>query len=114
MVSTSAACGQARRSLRGLDIRDGVGTTGDSLLAGSAVPDTSGVTLDGNLSAEGACVTGVLGDFHLLDLLTERGTVTVDFALVFRRPVRESSQRSGNFCRGCAWCCVRTGYRIYR
>lgn len=39
------------------------------------------MTLDGHLSAEGAGVAGVLGDFHLLNLLTERGTVTVDFVL---------------------------------
>lgn len=35
------------------------------------------MTLDSDLSAEGAGVAGVLGDFHLLNLLTERGTVTV-------------------------------------
>jgi len=28
------------------------------------------------LSAESASVLAVLGDFHLLDLLTERGTIT--------------------------------------
>jgi len=64
------------------DIRDNVGTASDSLLAGPAVPDTGGVTLDRDLSAEGASVAGVLGDFHLLDLLTERGTVTIRVALV--------------------------------
>jgi hypothetical protein len=35
------------------------------------------VSLDGRLSAEGADVFGVLGDFHLLDLLSEGGTVSV-------------------------------------
>jgi hypothetical protein len=34
------------------------------------------VSLDGILSAEGAGVPGVLGDFHLLDLLSEGGTVS--------------------------------------
>jgi hypothetical protein len=34
------------------------------------------VSLDGGLSAEGADVSGVLGDFHLLDLLSEGGTVS--------------------------------------
>lgn len=34
------------------------------------------MTLDSVLAAEGADVAGVLGDFHLLDLLTERGTIT--------------------------------------
>lgn len=60
------------------NVRDGVSTTSDGLLAGPAVPDTGGMTLDSDLSAECAGVAGVLGDFHLLDLLTERGTVTVD------------------------------------
>ena len=61
-------------------IRDGVGSSSDGLLAGRAVPDSGGVTLDSGLSAEGAGVLGVLGDFHLLDLLTERGTVTEFYA----------------------------------
>lgn len=34
------------------------------------------MALDGDLSAEGAGVLGVLGDFHLLDLFSERGTVS--------------------------------------
>lgn len=46
-------------------------------LARLAVPDTDGVTLDRGLSAEGADVTGVLGDFHLLDGLSEGGTVSL-------------------------------------
>jgi hypothetical protein len=58
------------------DVREGVGATGDSLLARLAVPDTGGVTLDGVLAAEGAEVAGVLRDFNLLHLLTERGTIT--------------------------------------
>ena len=56
--------------------RDGVGTTSDGALAGLAVPDTHGVSSDGGLAAEGAGVLGVLGDFHLLHLLSQRGTVT--------------------------------------
>jgi hypothetical protein len=35
------------------------------------------MALDGVLSAEGADVAGVLGDFHLLHLLTQGGTVSV-------------------------------------
>ncbi len=62
---------------RGENVRDDVGSSGNSLLAGLAVPDTNGVATDGGLSAEGADVAGVLGDFHLLHLLTERGTVSV-------------------------------------
>lgn len=59
-----------------IDVREGVGATGDSLLARLAVPDTGGVTLDGVLAAEGAGVTGVLRDFDLLHLLTEGGAIT--------------------------------------
>lgn len=55
---------------------DGVGTSSNSLPAALAVPDTGGVALDGGLSAEGAGVGSVLRDFHLLDLLTERGTIS--------------------------------------
>lgn len=64
------------------DVREGVGTTGDSLLARLAVPDASGVTLDGDLAAEGAGVTGVLRDFDLLHLLAEGGTIAGDSMLV--------------------------------
>jgi hypothetical protein len=42
-----------------------------------AVPDSDRVSLDGCLSAEGADVFGVLGDLHLLHLLTKGGTVSV-------------------------------------
>lgn len=49
----------------------------DGAVAGLAVPDTNRVTLDSGLSAEGARVLGVLGDFHLLDGLSERGTVSL-------------------------------------
>jgi len=100
------------------DVRDNVGTTSDSLLAGPAVPDTGGVTLDRDLSAEGASVTGVLGDFHLLDLLTERGTVTVRVALVSTSGLGGlslSRLRPLNLLRCYRWpWWMRTGYRIYR
>ena len=59
------------------DVRDDVGSSGNGLLARLAGPDSDGVATDGGLSAEGADVTGVLGDFHLLDLLTQGGTVSV-------------------------------------
>ena len=57
--------------------RDGVSTTGDGALARLAVPDTGSLSSDGNLSAESAGVLGVLGDFHLLHLLSQGGTVAV-------------------------------------
>lgn len=61
----------------GADLRNGVGTTGDGLVATLALPDTNSLALDGVLAAEGADVAGVLGDFHLLHLLTQGGTVSV-------------------------------------
>ena len=95
-----------------IDVRENVGATGDSLLARLAVPDTGGVTLDGVLAAEGAEVAGVLRDFNLLHLLTERGTITVGSLLVVVRGPRtfNSAQECVKGIRGC----VRTGYRIYR
>lgn len=60
------------------DLRDGVGATGNNLVAALALPDTNGLALDGVLAAEGADVAGVLGDFHLLHLLTQGGTVSVE------------------------------------
>ena len=46
-------------------------------MAGPAVPDTDRGPLDGVLAAERASVAGVLGDFHLLDLLPQGGTITI-------------------------------------
>jgi hypothetical protein len=64
-------------SVLALDLRDGPCTTGDGLVATLALPDTNGLALDSVLSAECAGVSGMLSDFHLLDLLTKRGTITV-------------------------------------
>ena len=60
-------------------VRNSVGSSSNSLLARLAVPDADGVSLDCGLSAECADVLGVLGDFHLLDLLSEGGTVSAKF-----------------------------------
>ena len=57
------------------DARNDVSTTSNGALARLAVPDTGSLALDGGLSAEGASVLGVLGDFHLLDLLSQGSTV---------------------------------------
>jgi hypothetical protein len=59
------------------NVRDSVCSSSDGLVARLAVPDTNGVTLDSGLSTEGADVFGVLCDFHLLDLLSQRSTVSV-------------------------------------
>jgi hypothetical protein len=64
------------------DARNGVSTTSNGSLARLAVPDTGSLSLDGGLSAEGASVLGVLGDFHLLDLLSQGSTVARDSVLV--------------------------------
>ncbi len=59
------------------NIRDSVCSSSNGLVARLAVPDTNRVTLDSGLSTEGADVFGVLRDFHLLDLLSQRSTVSV-------------------------------------
>ena len=61
--------------LGSLRSREKVGAAGDRLLAGAAVPDAHGHPLHGVLAAEDACVLRVLADLHLLDLITERGTI---------------------------------------
>ena len=50
--------------------------TGDGPLAALAGPDAHNGALHGVLAAEGASVLAVLGDFHLLDHLTQGGTIT--------------------------------------
>ena len=60
-----------------VDLRDGPGTTGDGLVAASALPDANGLTLYGVLAAEGADIASVLCNFHLLDLFAERRAVSV-------------------------------------
>ena len=62
--------------IRRKNIRDNVGSSSNSLLAGLAAPDADGLALDGDLAAEGAGITRVLRDFHLLHLFTEGGTVS--------------------------------------
>jgi hypothetical protein len=52
------------------------GTSSDNLLTRSASPDSNSLPPDSILATESAGVTGVLCDFHLLDLFSERGTVT--------------------------------------
>ena len=47
-------------------LRDGVGSSGGGLPAGSAVPDTDSSALDGVLSAELAHVAGVLCDLNVV------------------------------------------------
>lgn len=67
----------------GKDVRNGVSTTGHGALARAAVPDTGRLAANGDLAAESAGVLGVLADFHLLDLLTQRSTVAVGTGLAF-------------------------------
>lgn len=68
----------------------------NSALAGLAVPDADGVTLDAGLAAEGADVLGVLGDLHLLDRLTQRGTVSLQLSVSFFTAQDSGSRRSRN------------------
>jgi hypothetical protein len=60
-----------------LDLRYSPSTTGDGLLARFTVPNSNGVALDGIFAAKGTDVTGVLGDLHLLYLLSEGGAISV-------------------------------------
>ena len=105
------------------DSRDGVGTTGDSLVAALALPDTDGLALDGVLSAEGADVAGVLGDFHLLHLLTQGGTVSIQGKGGQYSDLRDCRSFFGRFSfrnimivrrRGRGEGVQHTWYRIYR
>lgn len=59
------------------NVRNDVGTTSDRLLASLAFPDADRLALNRNLSAECAGVLCVLADFHLLHLLTQRGTISL-------------------------------------
>lgn len=55
---------------------DGPCTSSNDLLACLALPDTNALALDSVLTTECAGVPAMLGDFDLLDLTTERRTVT--------------------------------------
>lgn len=79
----------------GLHVRHDVCSSSDSLLACLAVPDADRVALDGDLAAEGTCVAGVLGDFHLLHLLSQGGTVAVR---ALSDPILHSSSSTSGFC----------------
>ena len=70
---TEAADGSADGSVvRG---RLNEGAANDGLTAGVAAPDSDGLTAAGELTAEGAEVLGVLGNFELAGALTGVGTV---------------------------------------
>jgi hypothetical protein len=60
-----------------LDLRYSPSTTSNCLLARFAVPDSDGVAFDSILAAECADIAGMLGDFHLLHLFSEGGTISV-------------------------------------
>ena len=66
-----------RHGTRLLDLRHSVCSTGNSLLTRPALPDTDRFTFDGHFATETASVSRVLGDFHLLHLLSEGGTVSM-------------------------------------
>lgn len=53
-----------------------VSTTSHGLVAGLALPDTSGGSLGSSLTTERAVVLGVLLDLHLLGLSSQRRTVS--------------------------------------
>lgn len=88
MVDLVAAAAGVLRGVKALDRLDGVQkahildlrnspcASSDSLLAALALPNSDRVSLDSVLSAESADVSGMLGDFHLLDLLSEGCTIS--------------------------------------
>lgn len=56
--------------------RNGVSTTSNGLLTRRTVPDTGSTSFDSLLTTEGTVVSGVLLHFQLLDLSSQRRTVT--------------------------------------
>lgn len=88
MLSADSRNTLGTKQCSALNLRYSPSTTCNSLLARFAVPNSNGVTLDGVFAAKGADVTGVLGDLHLLDLLSERGTISVDKIVSTRKLVR--------------------------
>jgi len=113
--SGRVSCPGRRRGFSGR-LRDGVGTTGNGLVAALALPDTNRLALDGVLSAEGADVAGVLGDFHLLHLLTQGGTVSVGSWSIFDSFWSGASRSSFMVVRGRVrgMGAMHTWYHIYR
>lgn len=90
-----------------LHIRQDVCTSSNRLLARLAVPDTGRVALDGHLSAERAGVLCVLLNFDLLDLLTERCTISVaGISIRFMERLQASVD--------CSESARLTSFRIYR
>lgn len=69
-VSTQSNTSQRHTVGGNLNIRDDISTAGNSLVARLASPDAYCLALDAILAAECAGVAGMLGNFHLLDLLT--------------------------------------------
>jgi hypothetical protein len=69
-TSDSGAHGHGRSG------RERVRSSGNSLAAGFAVPDSNTGALHGILSTECAMVSGMLGDFNLSKKLTKRGTIS--------------------------------------
>ena len=62
--------------LSGSCCRVNPGTPSNSLATSITVPDANSCPLHGVLSAEGACVGTVLGDFHLLHSFPQRGSIS--------------------------------------
>lgn len=78
-----------------------------------------GVLLDGCILHCGnvvwLTVFGVLRDFHLLDLLSEGGTVSANFVSLMSQKLYRGVGESGRRLKGGGEICdLRTWYRIYR
>lgn len=59
-----------------LHLRHSPGTASHCLLARTTIPDSNRMPFYRDFAAEGASVSGVLCDFHLLDLLSQRGAIS--------------------------------------
>jgi hypothetical protein len=89
-IQSSAPSADQTRNII-VDVRHSVSSSSDGLVARLAVPDSHRVSLDGCLSAEGADVFGVLRNLHLLYLLSQGGTISVN------REIEQSAMRSDFF-----------------
>jgi hypothetical protein len=79
LLSSSSRLSQSCDSGTGSDgshSAEDISTTSHDLFASLALPDTSCLSLNSSLTAESAAILGMLSDFHLLDDLSQGGTIS--------------------------------------
>jgi len=67
----------AVRHVSSWNLRDDPGSASNGFLTRSTLPDSDRMSLHRSLAAECAGVSRVLRDFHLLDLFSEGGTISI-------------------------------------